>query len=99
MAEFRLSPDDFGYLIQRRRLSMLRAFAPYLLAALLAAAALSVVSVPAAMLPLGMALAWSTNAYVEWFAIRRDLLRHLDFAAEQRELAGDGEPGVRAGTS
>ena len=89
MAEFRLGPADVAHIVERRRMYMLRGSGPYPLVSLLVAGVLSTVSAPAALLVLGMALAWGISVCREWFTIRRDLQSHFAWAAQSVSIEFD----------
>ena len=93
MADFRLGPADIAHIIERRRIYMLRRMWPYPLVSLVAAGILAIVAAPAALVVLGMALAWGISACVEWFAIGRDLQSHFAWAAESVRIEFD-ESGI-----
>jgi hypothetical protein len=93
MAEFRLGLADFAHVVERRRIYMLRRSTPFPLVSLLAAGVLWIVAAPAALVVLGMALAWGITICLEWFAIRRDLQSHFAWGTESVSMQFD-ESGI-----
>jgi hypothetical protein len=86
VAEFCAVPEDFDEIIRKGRRAVLRRQSPYPLTALAASIVLSFVQLPAALVALGMFIAWGVSTFLEWRAVRAMYLWRFAWAQEESAI-------------
>lgn len=94
MAGFRALPEDFDEVIRNQQRRSLRRQGPFPLAALVVAIVLFFIYRPAALVAIGMSIAWGVSAFLDWQSIKEAYLWRHAWAQEDVVIEIEDE-GIR----